>query len=169
MLSRNLLLTFAVPVVIAAGIGCGNHPASDSVKAFTIALSDSSWSDAWQMLTPGTQAAWDSTAAVIHRFGYTESAEFLAGLSVPVTEEDFAALDGELLFIRMVEDAPEVAELSSSVRGVELADSTTALVTIATSGGSQIIPVKLVEDKWLLDLTTLTPPPEALETQTDRD
>ncbi|MCK5786665.1 MAG: hypothetical protein KAH54_08925 [Candidatus Sabulitectum sp.] len=169
MLSRTLLLTFAVPAVIAVGMGCGNHPASDSVKAFTIALSDSSWSDAWQMLTPGTQAAWDSTAAVIHRFGYTESAEFLAGLSAPVTEEEFADLNGELLFIRMVEDAPEIADLSSSVRGVELADSATALVTIATSQGSQIIPVKQVGNRWLLDLTTLTPPPEALETQTDLD
>ncbi|MCD4706360.1 MAG: hypothetical protein K8S62_01325 [Candidatus Sabulitectum sp.] len=160
MLFRNLLLTLAAFAIFVTGTGCGNHPASDSVKAFKTALADSLWSDAWQMLTPETQAAWDSTAAVIQRFGYTESTEFLSTLSVPVTEEEFISLDGEMLFSRMVEDAPETAELSSSVRGVQLVDSTTALVTIATSEGSQIIPVKLVEDHWLLDLTTLTPPPE---------
>jgi len=60
----------------------------------------------------------------------------------------------------MVESAPAIAELSSSVRDVELVDSTTALVTIATSAGEQIIPVEFVEGHWLIDLTTLTPAPE---------
>jgi hypothetical protein len=149
-----------IVVVFLVGTGCGNHPASDSVKAFTIALADSSWSDAWELLTPGTRAAWDSTAVVFHQFGYTESFDFLASLSVPVTEEEFAAMDGELLFTRMAQSSPEIAELSSSVRGVELSDSTTAFVTIATSEGEQLIPVRFVEGIWLLDLTTLTPPPE---------
>lgn len=163
MLSRILFFTLAVFAIIATGTGCGNHPASDSVKAFKIALADSLWSDAWHMLTPETQAAWDSTAAVIQRFGYTESTEFLSALSVPVTEVEFISLDGEMLFVRMVEDAPETAELSSSVRGVQLVDTTTALVTVATSEGEQIIPVKLVGDRWLLDLTTLRPPPETAD------
>jgi len=132
-------------VLVILGAGCGNHPASDSVKAFTIALADSSWSEAWQLLTPDTRAVWDSTAVVFHQFGYTE---------------EFASMDGEVLFTRMVQTSGEVSELSSSVRSVELTDSTTALVTIATSQGEQIIPVKLVGDRWLLDLTTLTPPPE---------
>ncbi|MCK5131249.1 MAG: hypothetical protein KAR40_03755 [Candidatus Sabulitectum sp.] len=160
MLSRTLLFPLVLPAVFLAGAGCGNHPASDSVKAFTVALADSSWSDAWQMVTPATQAIWDSTAVVFLHFGYTEGAEFLSTLSVPVTEEEFISLDGEMLFTRMVQSAPETAELSSSVRGVELADSTTALVTVATSEGEQIIPVKLVGGHWLLDLTMLTPPPE---------
>ncbi len=158
MLSRTLL--FILGAVFLAVAGCGNHPASDSVKAFTFALSDSSWSDAWQMVTPETRAIWDSTAVVFQRFGYTESSEFLNTLSVPITEEEFTSINGEMLFTRMVQSAPETAELSSSVRGVELPDSTTALVTIATSEGEQIVPVKLVEGRWLLDLTTLTPPPE---------
>ncbi len=162
MLSRTFFFS-AVLAIIVTGVGCGNHPASDSVKAFKIALADSSWSDAWQMLTPETQAVWDSTAAVIQRFGYTESTEFLSTLSVPVTEEEFTSLDGEMLFTRMAEDAPETAELSSAVRGVQLVDSTTALVTVATSEGEQVIPVKLVGDRWLLDLTTLTAPPETLD------
>lgn len=157
MFSRTVISAFAIVTVLSAGIGCGNHPASDSVKAFTIALADSSWSDAWEMLTPETRAIWDSTAVIFHQFGYTESTEFLSSLSVPVTEEDFASLDGEMLFTGMVQGASEISELSSSVRSVELADSTTALVTIATSEGEQIIPVKLIEDRWLLDLTTITP------------
>ncbi len=161
MFSRTVISAFAIVAVLSAGIGCGNHPASDSVKAFTIALADSSWSDAWEMLTPETQAVWDSTAVIFHQFGYTESTEFLSSLSVPVTEEDFASLDGEMLFTGMVQGASEISELSSSVRGVELADSTTALVTIATSEGEQIIPVKLIEDRWLLDLRTITPSPAA--------
>ncbi len=162
MFSKTVIMAFAMIVVLLAGAGCGNHPASDSVKAFTIALSDSAWSDAWQMLTPETQAMWDSTAVIFHQFGYTESTEFLLSLSVPVTEEDFASLDGEMLFTGMVRGASEISELSSSVRSVELADSTTALVTIATSEGEQIIPVKLIEDRWLLDLTTISPSPATI-------
>ncbi len=163
MFSRILLCTSVVSAVFFTGIGCGNHPASDSVKAFTIALADSSWTDAWQMLTPETQSVWDSTAVVIQRFGYTESSEFLLSLSVPVTEEEFPALNGEILFVRMISNAHETEDLSCSVRGVELTDSTTALVTLATSEGEQIIPVKLIDGRWLLDLTTLTPPPVAFE------
>jgi len=150
-------------LMLMMSAGCGNHPASDAVKAFRMALADSSWSLAWQMLTPETQSAWDSTAVIFHRFGYTESSEFLSALSVPVTQEEFALLDGEMLFTRMIESAPEISGLSSTVRGVELADSTTALVTLATSGGAQIIPVKLIGNRWLIDLTTLTPPPETPE------
>jgi len=152
--------TVGLAVLVILGAGCVNHPASDSVKAFTIALADSSWSEAWQLLTPDTRAAWDSTAVVFQQFGYAESSEFLTSLSVPVTQEEFATMDGELLFTRMAQTSEDISDLSSSVRGVELSDSTTALVTIATSRGEQIIPVKLVGDRWLLDLTTLTPPPE---------
>lgn len=153
-----------LPAALILTAGCSNHPASDSVKAFAIAMSDSSWSDAWNMLTPQTQAAWDSTAVVMQRFGYTESSQYLSSLQAPVTEIEFPELDGELLFVRMVQSAPEVTDLSSSVRDVELRDSVTALVTVATVDGSQIIPVKLVGDRWLIDLTTLTPPPVELVT-----
>lgn len=157
---KALIIPVVIMTVFFAGTGCGNHPASDSVKAFTIALADSSWSDAWQMLTPETHATWDSTAVIFQHFGYTECTEFFATLSTPITEDEFTSINGELLFTRMLESTPEIAGLSSSVRGVELTDSTTALVTIATSEGDQIIPVRLVENRWLLDLTTLTPPPE---------
>jgi len=138
---------------------CANHPASDSVKAFTMAMADSSWSEAWEMLTPGTRAAWDSTAAVMQRFGYLESSEYLSTLEVPVTAEEFTQLDGEMLFVRMARSYPQATQLSGEVRGVELRDSVTALVTVATVDGSQIIPVRQIGESWLIDLTTLTPPP----------
>lgn len=158
---KTALLTALFAVALS---GCGNHPASDSVKAFTIALADSSWTDAWNMLTPETQAVWDSTAVVFQRFGYTESSDYLLSLSTPVTQEEFMELTGEMLFVRMVASSPESAELSGAVRGVELADSLTAFVTVATLDGDQIVPVQLIGERWLLDLTTITPPPE---TQTE--
>jgi len=161
MYSRTVSCAGLIAILLA---GCGNHPASDSVKFFTMALADSAWSDAWNQLTPSTRAAWDSTAAVIQRFGYTESLEFLATLETPLTEEEFAGMTGEVLFTRMVQSAPETMQLSSSVRHVELVDSVTALVTVATVDGSQIIPVKLIDQRWLLDLTSLTPPPNESET-----
>ena len=145
-------------VMVLTLTGCTNHPASDSVKAFAMAMADSSWTDAWDMLTPGTQTAWDSTAVIMQRFGYTESSQYLSTLEVPVTPEEFTQLDGELLFVRMAQSYPEAADLSGEVRGVELRDSVTALVTVATVDGPQIIPVRLIDDRWLIDLTTLTPP-----------
>jgi hypothetical protein len=151
-------------MLIILSCGCVNHPASDSVKLFAMALADSSWSDAWNQLTPGTRAAWDSTAVVMQRFGYTESTPFLTALETPLTEEEFGQMTGELLFTRMVESAPDIRQLSSSVRSVELVDSVTALVTVATVDGSQIIPVKLIGQRWLIDLTSLTPPPVVNET-----
>ncbi len=164
MSCRRLISVFLTALLPAVLSGCGNHPASDTVKAFTIALADSSWEDAWNMLTPETQAAWDSTAVVFHRFGYTESSQYLLSLSAPITMDEFSELSGEMLFIRMVQSAPESAELSGSVRNVTLHDSLTALVTVATIDGDQIIPVRLIGERWLLDLTTLAPPPE---TQTE--
>ncbi len=67
-------------------------------------------------------------------------------------------MNGEMLFTRMVMSAPETAVLSSSVKGVEVTDSLTALVTVSTIEGEQVIPVRLVGESWLLDLTTMTPP-----------
>lgn len=145
-------------VVLVAFAGCVNHPASDSVKAFTMALADSSYGSAWTMLTPETRAVWDSTAVIMQRFGYTECSTYLLTLEAPVTEEEFAELNGEMLFTRMVMSAPETSVLSSSVKGVEVTDSLTALVTVSTIQGEQVIPVRLVEGRWLLDLTTMTPP-----------
>ncbi len=159
MLSR-ITLCVAVAVLSMSVVGCTNHPASDSVKAFSIALEDSAWTSAWNMLTIETQTAWDSTAVILHQFGYMESSSVLETLNSPVTEEEFLVLDGEMLFERMVSTAPEITNLSKSVRSVELADSVTALVTIATSTGNQIIPVKFDGVNWLIDLTTLSPPPE---------
>lgn len=123
-------------------------------------MSDSSWSDAWLMLTPETRATWDSTAVVFQHFGFAESSVFLATLSDSLTEIEFASMDGEMLFVKMVQSSPETVGLSNSVRDVEVVNTNTALVTIATSEGDQIIPMKLIEDKWLLDLTRLAPPPE---------
>ena len=157
MFSRMILLS-AAAVLLALSSGCSNHPASDSVKAFSMALADSSWSRAWDLLTPSTRAAWDSTATVMRRFGYTESSRYLSTLETPVTQAEFDSLTGEMLFLRMMESNPGVRELSGSVRGVELRDSLTALVTVATVDGSQIIPVRLIQDRWLIDLTTLSPP-----------
>jgi len=159
MLSKKVTC-FLIVVLLISVVGCTNHPASDSVKAFSIALQDSAWTNAWNMLTPETQIAWDSTAVILHQFGYVESSSVLESLNSPVTEEEFLVLDGEMLFERMVSSAPEISNLSKSVRSVELADSVTALVTIATSTGNQIIPVKFDGVNWLIDLTTLAPPPE---------
>ncbi len=161
MLSKKVTC-FLIVVFLFSVVGCTNHPASDSVKAFSIALQDSAWTSAWNMLTPETQTAWDSTAVILHQFGYVESSSVLESLNSPVTEEEFLVLDGEMLFERMVSSAPETTNLSKSVRSVELADSVTALVTIATSTGNQIIPVKFDGVNWLIDLTTLSPPPEIL-------
>ncbi|PIE53441.1 hypothetical protein CSA37_01335 [Candidatus Fermentibacteria bacterium] len=160
MFFRISVAAVAASMILLAG--CGNHPASDSIKAFTIALADSSWTEAWELMTPETQAAWDSTAVVMQRFGYTECSGYLQSLSVPVTEEEFAELTGELLFTRMVQSSSEASELSCAVREVETVDSLTVLVRIATSEGDQIIPARLHSGRWLLDLTTLTPPPEPL-------
>lgn len=153
--SFSEVLATAALLIAAA---CSNHPASDSVKAFTIALSDSAWTDAWSMLTPSSQAAWDSTAAVMKRFGYTESLHYLSTLETEISPEEFEQLNGEVLFVRMMETYPEVRELSGAVRNVELRDSLTALVTVATVDGPQIIPVRLVDQEWLLDLTSIAPP-----------
>lgn len=161
MLSR-IACCLVVTLFLILVAGCTNHPASDSVKAFSIALEDSAWGSAWNMLTPETQIAWDSTAVILHEFGYTESRTFLESLNSPVTEEEFQILDGAMLFERMVSSSPEITNLSRSVRSVELSDSLTALVKIATSSGEQIIPVKFDGVNWLIDLTTLSPPPEIL-------
>ena len=151
-------LSSVIMVAVLTASGCTNHPASDSVKAFTMAMADSSWTDAWNMLTPGTQTAWDSTAVIMQRFGYTESSQYLSTLATPLSPEEFAQLTGELLFVSMAQSYPETADLSGDVRVVELTDSVTALVTVATVDGPQIIPVRLIDDRWLIDLTTLTPP-----------
>lgn len=156
MFSRHSVL--AAALLLLALAGCSNHPASDSVKAFTMAMADSAWSRGWNILTPSTRAAWDSTAAVMQRFGYQESSHYLSTLSVPVTAEEFPEMDGEMLFTRMAQSSPEITRLSDTVREVELRDSLTALVTVATVDGDQVIPVRLVEGDWLLDLTSLTPP-----------
>lgn len=110
------------------------------------------------MLTPETRAVWDSTASVMRQFGYTESLDYLSALKTPVTQDEFTELNGELLFERMVQSAPEVTQISGAVRSVEMHDSLTALVTVSTVDGAQVIPVRLTGERWLIDLTTLTPP-----------
>ena len=155
MFCRRALPVLSVLLLAA----CASHPASDAVKGFAMAMSDSSWNRAWNMLTPETKAAWDSTASIMQQFGYEECSEYLSSLAVPVSPEEFALMDGEMLFIAMAASSPETASLSGSVRGVDERDSLTALVTVATVDGPQTVPVRKIQGRWLLDLTGMIPPP----------
>jgi hypothetical protein len=141
---------------------CGKRDgASDAVVLFAGALADSSYSAAWQLLTPESQAWYDSTVVVLHHFGYTEAAGAVAALGGgDITEQEFAALTGEQLFSRMVSAAPETRALSTSIRSVVYRDSTLAVVVVRTGDGPQEIPVRRTAGAWRIDLTGLGPLPE---------
>jgi hypothetical protein len=112
------------------------------------------------LLTPGTRARYDSTVVILHHFGYTEALPSLTALAGEMTEEEFAGLSAQDLFPRMVAPSGEPHRLRSSIRSVSYPDSTLAVVVVRTSEGSQEIPVRLVDDAWLVDLTCLAPPSE---------
>ncbi len=153
----------APPILALLLASCGGSGASRAVQEFAGALSDSSYDTAWNLLTPSTRHLYDSTVVVLHHFGYTEASGALSGLAGEMTEEEFAALDGQTLFSRMVSRSETAHSLSTSIRSVDYRDSTLAVVVVRTTDGPQEIPVRLVEGVWLVDLTTLAPPMEEAE------
>lgn len=140
-------------------IACGSTDrASGVVSSFAEAIADSSYHEAWAMITPESRQWYDSTAAVLHRFGWTESREAVIGLVGDMTEEEFMSLTGEEIFVRMVGGSEDVHNLSTSIRSVTYPDSLVGVVVVRTEDGPQEIITRKVGDEWLIDLTGLMPP-----------
>jgi hypothetical protein len=156
-LIRGVAFTILTAAVLAT-TGCGEGGASDAVTAFAAALADSSYSEAWTMLTPESRILYDSTVTVLHRFGWTESQASVLRLAGELTEAEFDSLTGEELFTRMVAIAPEVHNLSTSVQSVSYPDTLTGVVVMRTDDGLQEIVARRTGAVWLIDLTSLTPP-----------
>lgn len=160
-MSRKRLL--AVPALLSAAalalVSCGSTDgASGAVQSFARAMEDSSYHDAWAMLTPETRGWYDSTAAVLHRFGWLESRDAVTGLAGEMTEEEFLALTGEDIFVRMVSRSEDVHNLSTSIKSVSYPDSTVGVVVVRTEDGLQEIVARRIGGVWLVDLTGLMPP-----------
>ncbi len=147
-------------LVVAVLCGCGQDPAAQVVKAFVRNLEEGASSEAWDLLNPDTRAVYDSTVVVLHRFGYEESSGALDSLAGTVTPEEFAEMDGRDLFIRMTAENPEVGNLSGTIRSVRHVSESRRIVVLSTASGLQEVGVELIGERWLVDLTTLTPPAE---------
>lgn len=146
-------------VLMVGGWGCGAPAgASAAAIAFAQALSDSLYSQAWELTTPESRQWYDSTVTVLHRFGWTESQAAAIQLAGEMTEEEFTALSGEALFSRMVAASPEAHNLSTSISSVSYPDTAVGVVVMRTDDGLQEIVVRKVAESWLVDLTSLTPP-----------
>ncbi len=144
-----------------AVISCGKSDnASSVVTAFSAAISDSSYQEAWSLITPQSQQWYDSTAAVLHEFGWIESQAAVTRLAGNITEEEFLSLTGEDIFVRMVSMSEIVHNLSTSIKSVSYPDSLVGVVVIRTDDGLQEIIVRKIGAEWLIDLTSLTPPVE---------
>jgi len=153
---RRLLA--AVPILVLVA-GCGGHEgASAAVMDFARAMEDSSYREAWELLTPESQAWFDSTAAVLHQFGWTESEEAVTRLMGSMSEEEFLALTGSDIFSRMVSSSEDVHNLSTSIRSVTYPDSLVGVVVVRTEDGPQEIIARKIGGEWLIDLTSLMPP-----------
>lgn len=147
-------------LVVALLCGCGQDPAAQVVKAFVRNLGEGATSEAWDLLNPDTRAVYDSTVVVLQRFGYEESSSALDSIAGGVTPEEFAEMDGRDLFIRMTAENPEAGNLSGTVRSVRHVSESRRIVVLSTDAGLQEVGVELIGDRWLVDLTTLTPPAE---------
>lgn len=144
-----------------AVISCGKtDKASSVVTSFSTAISDSSYREAWSLITPQSQQWYDSTAAVLHEFGWIESQTAVTGLAGEMTEEEFLSLSGEDIFVRMVSRSEDVHNLSTSIKSVSYPDSLVGVVVIRTDDGLQEIIVRKIGEEWLIDLASLTPPVE---------
>ncbi len=154
-------VTIALFLICIAVISCGETDrASSVVKAFSTAISDSSYHEAWSLLSPRSQQWYDSTAAVLHEFGWIESQAATTTLAGDMTEEEFLSLTGEDIFVRMVSMSENVHNLSTSIKSVTYPDSLVGVVIIRTDDGLQEIIVRKIGEEWLIDLTSLTPPVE---------
>jgi len=155
---KGLIATF---LACFAVISCGKPDnASSAVTAFSTAISDSSYHEAWSLITPQSQQWYDSTAAVLHEFGWIESQSAVTRLAGNITEEEFLSLTGEDIFVRMVSMSENVHNLSTSIKSVSYPDSLVGVVVVRTDDGLQEIIVRKIGAEWLIDLTSLTPPVE---------
>lgn len=160
---RGELLAAASAALLLISCGGSETGASAAVESFALALADSSYREAWELLTPETQARYDSTVSVLRRFGWTESREALEELAGGVPEEEMDTLSGAGLFARMVASAPDAHNLSTSLSSVSYPDSGLGVVVVETTDGLQEILVRRVDGAWLVDLTTLAPPVAGVE------
>lgn len=155
----KVLIALSVSIILF--LACGGHEgASAAVVNFAQAISDSSYSEAWALLTPDTQHWYDSTAVVLHRFGWTESRQAVTELAGEMTEEEFLALTGKDIFTRMVSGSQDVHDLSTSIKSVTYPDSLVGVVVVRTDEGLQEVIVRKIGEEWLVDLTGLAPPVE---------
>jgi hypothetical protein len=154
---RALLACIAAAALAACGGGSG---ASRAVEGFVAAMADTAYGEAWDMLTPATQARYDSTMTVLRRFGWRESREPLIDMVGEITEEEFDTLSGRGLFALSSAAHAETADLSDAIESVSHPDSGVAVVVLDTDIGPQEVVVRRIEGRWLLDLTQLGPPAE---------
>lgn len=148
-------------LVCIAVISCGKTDrASSVITAFSKAISDASYHEAWTLITPLSQQWYDSTAAVLHEFGWMESKAAVTDLAGDMTEEEFISLTGEDIFVRMVSESEDVHNLSTGIKSVNYPDSLIGVVVVRTNDGLQEIIVRKIGDEWLIDLTSLAPPVE---------
>lgn len=159
--------TFTVRVTVTiflfciALISCGKSDrASSVVTAFSTSISDSNYQEAWSLITPQSRQWYDSTAAVLHEFGWGESQAAVTSLAGDMSEEEFLSLTGEDIFVRMVSMSEDVHNLSTNIKSVSYPDSLVGVVVVRTDDGLQEIIVRKIGGEWLIDLTSLTPPIE---------
>ena len=152
-------LVSLLTAVILSSCG-GGDPAKQAILDFTEALSDSSYTEAWELLTPESHHWYDSTVVILHIFGWTEASGAAIDLAGQMSEEEFTALTGQELFVRMVEMSPEVHNLSSSVKSVQYPVDSLAVVVLRTEEGLQEVILREVDGIWLIDLASLGPPVE---------
>jgi len=142
-------------------ISCGETDrASVVVTSFSVAISDSNYQEAWALITPESRQWYDSTASILHEFGWIESEAAVTSLAGSMTEEEFLSLTGEDIFVRMVSISEDVHNLSTSIKSVSYPDSLVGVVVVRTDDGLQEIIVRNIGGEWLIDLTSLTPPVE---------
>jgi hypothetical protein len=144
---------------LAVLIACGDDDgASSTVKSFASAIADSGYAEAWSLITPESRQWYDSTAAILHQFGWTESREAACRLAGDMTEEEFKNLTGEDLFARMVSSSSDAHNLSTSIKSVSYPDSLVCVVIVRIDDGLQEVIVRKFGESWLIDLTSLTAP-----------
>ena len=155
---KTAIAVFATCIVF---FSCGDTDRASSVVAsFSTAISDSNYQEAWTLITPGSRQWYDSTASVLHEFGWIESEAAVTTLAGSMTEEEFLSLTGEDIFVRMVSMSEDVHNLSTSIKSVSYPDSLVGVVVVRTDDGLQEIVVRNIGGEWLIDLTSLTPPVE---------
>jgi hypothetical protein len=158
---RHRAASVSAALAAALALACGGgDPARQAVMDFTRALADSSYGDAWDLLTPGSQQWYDSTVVILHVFGWTEARESAVELAGEMTGEEFAGLTGRELFVRMAESSPEVHNLSSTIKSVNYPVDSLAVVVLRTSEGLQEVVIREIGGTWLIDLASLGPPVE---------